>query len=130
MAQVKGLPDVVEDIVAETLDMMEIDSVGLDKSDRAIIEAIIEKYGGGPVGIETIAASIHEDIETIEDVNEPYLMQLGFLKRTPRGRVATKRVYEHLSLEYPAETTEEDRDNEKMTKRNREKQFGQQSLLK
>lgn len=108
MAQVKGLPDVIEDVVAETLDMMEIDGVGLDKSDRAIIETIITKYGGGPVGIETIAASIHEDIETIEDVHEPYLMQLGFLKRTPRGRVATKRAYEHLGVPY--RDTEEGKD--------------------
>lgn len=100
MAQVKGVPDVAQDVVHETLTMMEIDDKGLDKPDRAIIETVITKYGGGPVGIETIAVSIHEDIETIEDVHEPYLMQLGFLKRTPRGRVATRRAYEHLRIPY------------------------------
>lgn len=130
MAQVKGLPDVIEDVVAETLDMMEIDEVGLDKPDRAIIETVITKYGGGPVGIETIAASIHEDIETIEDVHEPYLMQLGFLKRTPRGRVATKRAYEHLGAVYPEERKEEEnRANEKMKIRQGKGQNSQQSLI-
>lgn len=130
MAQVKGSPDVVEDIVAETLAMMEIDDMGLDKPDRAIVETIIEKYGGGPVGIETIAVSIHEDIETIEDVHEPYLIQLGFLKRTPRGRVATKRAYEHLGVAYPEERKEEEnRDNERMRKRQGKGQNSQQSLI-
>jgi holliday junction DNA helicase RuvB len=92
--------DLHTDIVLEALDMIGTDSVGLNKSDIDILETIIHKYKGGPVGLGTIAASLSEDEATIEDFNEPYLIQLGFIDRTPRGRVATKQAYEHLGVEY------------------------------
>src|SRR5256885_1748727 len=78
--------------------MLEVDELGLDTIDRRILRTIVEKYEGGPVGLDTIAVSVSEDPETVEDVYEPFLMQLGFLARTPRGRVATKLAYEHLGL--------------------------------
>jgi len=86
------------EIVKQALEMLEVDKAGLDKADRRILEAIIKKHGGGPVGIEAIAATISEDIETLTDVHEPYLLQLGFLKRTTRGRIATSLAYEHLKI--------------------------------
>ena len=89
-----------KEIIDEALSLMNIDLKGLDRADRELLAAIIKKHEGGPVGIETLAAIIHEDIGTIQDVYEPFLMQIGFLKRTPRGRVATKRAYEHLGLKY------------------------------
>jgi Holliday junction DNA helicase RuvB len=78
---------------------MEIDELGLDDIDRRVLDAIIDKFGGGPVGLETIAAAISEEADTIMDVYEPYLLQLGFLERTPRGRPATARAYAHLGYE-------------------------------
>ena len=81
--------------------MLEIDSMGFDKMDRRMLLAIIEKFSGGPVGIESLAAALHEEKDSIEDLYEPYLIQEGFIKRTSRGRVATKRAYGHLGLEYP-----------------------------
>ncbi len=84
------------------LDRMEIDELGLDASDRSMLTAIIQFYGGGPVGLDTLAAAIGEEAVTIEDVNEPYLMQIGFLSRTPRGRCATPAAYLHLGLQPPA----------------------------
>jgi Holliday junction DNA helicase RuvB len=78
-----------------------VDALGLDDVDHKVLRTIIEKYDGGPVGIETIAASISEEADTIMDVYEPYLMQVGFLQRTPRGRVATRHAYLHLGLEPP-----------------------------
>lgn len=89
------------DVVAKALDLLEIDIAGLSALDRAILVTIIEKFNGGPVGLGTIAAALSEDESTIEEVNEPYLMQLGFLERTPRGRIATRRAYEHLGIPYP-----------------------------
>jgi len=80
-----------------------VDALGLDDLDRKVLRAVIEKFDGGPVGLETIAASLSEEGDTIMDVVEPYLLQLGFLDRTPRGRVATRRAYEHLGLAYPKE---------------------------
>ena len=77
---------------------MDVDDLGLDDIDRRVLKAIIEKFSGGPVGLETIAASISEEADTIMDVYEPYLLQLGFLDRTPRGRIATVKAYEHLGL--------------------------------
>ena len=77
-----------------------MDEIGLDSVDRNVLDCIIEKFEGGPVGLDTIAASINEESDTIEDVYEPYLLQLGFLDRTKRGRVATKRAFEHLGYEY------------------------------
>jgi len=76
--------------------MLEIDNLGLDPSDRRVLDAIITKFGGGPVGVQTLAASTSEEVQTIEDVYEPYLMKLGFLERTPRGRIATQACLEHL----------------------------------
>lgn len=87
-------------VAGEALELMEIDYLGLDQIDRRLLGCIIEKYNGGPVGLLTIAASISEDTSTIEDVYEPYLLQLGFIKRTPRGREATSLAYEHLGLHY------------------------------
>ena len=81
--------------------MLEIDSMGLDDSDRRLLVAIIEKFSGGPVGIETIAAALSEDIGTVEEVLEPYLMQIGFLKRTSRGRVVTNEGFLHLGKTIP-----------------------------
>ena len=78
--------------------MLDVDDMGLDSSDKRLLRAIIEKHSGGPVGIETLAASISEDIGTIEEVVEPYLLQIGFLKRTPRGRTVTKQAYIHLGI--------------------------------
>jgi len=97
MAEVKGKGQVNREILISTLEMLEVDPLGLDESDRRLILAIIDKHDGGPVGIETLAASISEDIGTVEEVLEPYLMQIGFLKRTPRGRVATIKAYKHLN---------------------------------
>ena len=80
--------------------MLEVDELGLDDIDRRVLLTIIEKFEGGPVGLETIAAALSEESDTIMDVVEPYLLQLGFLNRTPRGRVATRRAYEHLGIPY------------------------------
>jgi Holliday junction DNA helicase RuvB len=100
-AQTRAEGVITGPVAGEALEMMEIDYLGLDDIDRRILLTIIDKYAGGPVGLPTIAASISEDPSTIEDVYEPYLMQLGFLKRTPRGREATARAYEHLGLPPP-----------------------------
>ena len=85
----------------EALDQLEVDRSGLDQTDRLILETIITKFGGGPVGLDTLAAAISEDSSTLEDVCEPYLIKTGFLNRTPRGRVATKLAYDHLHMEMP-----------------------------
>jgi Holliday junction DNA helicase RuvB len=100
-AQVRADGTITPETAAEALSMFEVDQLGLDRLDRRILLTIIDKFGGGPVGVETIAASISEERDTIEDVYEPYLMQLGFLDRTPRGRVATARAYEHVGRELP-----------------------------
>ena len=97
-AQVRGEGRIDERIALEALGMLEVDELGLDIVDRRILRTIVEKYDGGPVGLDTIAVSVSEDPETVEDVYEPFLMQLGFLARTPRGRVATKLAYDHLGL--------------------------------
>jgi holliday junction DNA helicase RuvB len=99
-AQVKGDGRVTHKLAVAGLNMLEVDPLGLDDIDRRVLRSIIEKFNGGPVGLETIAASISEESDTIMDVVEPYLLQLGFLDRTPRGRVATPRAYEHLGLTY------------------------------
>jgi Holliday junction DNA helicase RuvB len=85
----------------DALDLLNVDQLGLDDIDRRVIRTIIEKYNGGPVGLSTIAASISEEPDTIMDVVEPYLLQLGFLDRTNQGRVATKIAYDHLGMEFP-----------------------------
>ena len=102
-AQVRAAGAVTAEIAAEALHLLEVDVLGLDDIDRKILCTIIEKFEGGPVGLETIAASLSEESDTIMDVCEPYLLQLGFLERTPRGRVATRRAYEHLGLSYSPE---------------------------
>ena len=97
-AQVVGNGVITADIADEALKRLHVDKMGLDRIDRRVLKCIIDKYDGGPVGIETIAAAVSEERDTIEDVYEPYLMQLGFLGRTPRGRVATKLAYDHLGI--------------------------------
>ena len=93
---------VIDEAVAKKgLDMLEVDSLGLDRTDRAMLGAMIEKFGGGPVGLDTLAATTGEDAITIEDVYEPYLLQLGFIMRTPRGRICTPRAYSHLGYTAP-----------------------------
>ena len=106
-AQVKGEGKITEKLVHEALKMLEVDEMGLDSSDRRFIKSIIEKHGGGPVGLETIASTISEDIGTIEEVIEPYLLQIGFLKRTSRGRVATPSAYEHFGKTPPKDTKQQ-----------------------
>ncbi len=96
--EVKSKGKITKPLVKEALNMLEIDEIGLDGIDRKLIKSIIEKHAGGPVGVETIASTISEDIGTIEDVIEPYLLQIGFLKKTPRGRTATRQAYKHLGL--------------------------------
>ena len=100
-AQIKGNGIIDEDSADYALEKMEIDNLGLDNIDRLLLETMIKSYNGGPVGLETIAAAIGEEAVTIEDVYEPYLMQIGFLGRTPRGRVATVAAYEHLGITKP-----------------------------
>jgi Holliday junction DNA helicase RuvB len=100
-AQVKGKGVITEKIALEALGRLEIDPIGLDEVDHKILRTIIEKFNGGPVGLDTIAAAISEEADTIMDVYEPYLLQLSFLERTPRGRLATRFAYEHLELPYP-----------------------------
>lgn len=100
-AQVRGQGRITREIAAQALDLMQVDPLGLDDVDRRVLKAIIEKYNGGPVGLNTIAAAISEEADTIMDVVEPYLLQLGFLDRTPQGRVATKLAYSHLGAAYP-----------------------------
>src|SRR5258708_14084375 len=98
--QVRADGKVTQKVVKEALDLLQVDPLGLDDVDRRVLKTIIEKYNGGPVGLNTIAASISEEQETIMDVVEPYLLQLGFLDRTPQGRIATRSAYDHLGLKY------------------------------
>ncbi len=100
-AQVRGDGVVDIEITRFGLQAMDVDHRGLDEMDRRLLRTIIEKYGGGPVGLDTLAASLREDRETIEDVYEPYLLQEGLIERTPRGRVATQEAYKHLGLQCP-----------------------------
>lgn len=99
-AQVKADGVITREVADAGLRLMEVDALGLDQVDHRVLLAIIQMYGGGPVGIDTLAAATSEESETIEDVYEPYLMQIGFLQRTPRGRVATRAAYEYLGLPY------------------------------
>ncbi|MCY3639325.1 MAG: Holliday junction branch migration DNA helicase RuvB [Chloroflexota bacterium] len=99
-AQVIGDGVITADIAREALSQLEVDGRGLDGTDTRMLRSIIEKFDGGPVGLDTIAASISEDSDTIEDVYEPYLLQLGFLDKTPRGRIATRLAYDHLGFNY------------------------------
>jgi Holliday junction DNA helicase RuvB len=99
-AQVRAQGVITHEVAEAALRLLEIDSLGLDSLDRIVLEAIITKFGGGPVGLDTLAASVSEESDTIMDVVEPYLLQLGFLERTPRGRIATRRAYTHLGYPY------------------------------
>lgn len=107
-AQVRADGRITEDVAHAALDLLEIDHLGLDNFDRRVLGSIIEKFGGGPVGLETIAASISEEADTIMDVVEPYLLQLGFIERTARGRVATVHAYDHLGISFPASRQSDD----------------------
>lgn len=100
-AQVRAEGKITADVAADALQRMDVDNLGLDEIDRKVLRTIIEKFNGGPVGLNTIAASISEEADTIMDVYEPYLLQLGFLDRTSQGRIATARAYEHLGLRNP-----------------------------
>jgi Holliday junction DNA helicase RuvB len=95
-AQVKGGGVITEEIAREAIAMQGVDELGLDKTDRTMLTTMMDKFGGGPVGLDTLAATTGEDAVTIEDVYEPYLMQLGFLMRTPRGRVCTPAAWHHM----------------------------------
>jgi holliday junction DNA helicase RuvB len=99
-AQVRAKGTVTEKVAEEALGLLEVDALGLDDTDRKMLRMIISKFDGGPVGLETIAAALSEEADTIMDVYEPYLLQLAFLERTPRGRIATKNAYDHLGLPY------------------------------
>lgn len=99
-AQMHGETEITRQVAQKAMQLLEVDELGLEPSDKHILRVIIEKYNGGPVGVKTIAASCGEEMETIESVYEPYLMRLGFLARTPKGRVATEGAYKHLGLEF------------------------------
>jgi Holliday junction DNA helicase RuvB len=107
-AEVKAGGSITAEVAEAGLSMMNIDRIGLDEMDRRILLTIIEKYNGGPVGLNTISASVSEEPDTIMDVVEPYLLQLGFIDRTAQGRVATKAAYEHLGKTYVPTTDQPD----------------------
>nr|WP_315273586.1 Holliday junction branch migration DNA helicase RuvB [Selenomonas sputigena] len=102
-AQVEGAAAITAAIADAALDRLEVDRIGLDHTDRRMLLTMIQKFAGGPVGLETLAAAISEESDTIEDVYEPYLLQLGFINRTPRGRIVTRAAYEHLGVPYVGE---------------------------
>jgi holliday junction DNA helicase RuvB len=104
-AEVRGAGVVTADVASSALDLLEVDHIGLDRLDREILRTICDKFDGGPVGLSTLAASIGEEQDTVEDVYEPYLLQRGLIERTPRGRAATKRAFEHLGLQPPGPLT-------------------------
>ncbi|MDH3190199.1 MAG: Holliday junction branch migration DNA helicase RuvB [Acidimicrobiia bacterium] len=101
VARADGVIDT--DVAALALDVFEVDQLGLDKVDRSILDAVVNKFGGGPVGLSTLAIAVGEEPETVEDAYEPFLLQIGLLKRTPRGRVATSNAFEHLGIEAPVD---------------------------
>ena len=104
-AEVRREGAITDEVAAEALTLLDVDELGLDDTDRRILRAIVEKFDGGPVGVETLAAATSEETDTIMDVYEPYLIQLGFLQRTPRGRVATRQAYAHLRISPPPTLT-------------------------
>ncbi len=106
VAQVRNQEEIDAQVCRESLKLLEIDSLGLDETDRALLTTIIERFNGGPAGLSTLSAATGEDHSTIEEVYEPYLMQIGFLSRTPRGRMATPAAYEHLGKKVPANLQE------------------------
>jgi len=105
-AEVKGDGVINREVARIGLNMLEVDEEGLDKLDRSILSAIIQKFGGGPVGLDTLAAAVSEEPDTLEDVYEPYLLKIGFIQRTPRGRIATARAYAHLGHPVPVQQGE------------------------
>jgi holliday junction DNA helicase RuvB len=105
-AEVRGDGTVTAAVAGHALDLLEVDHEGLDRLDRELLRAICELFGGGPVGLSTLAVAVGEEQDTVEDVYEPYLLQRGFIERTPRGRAATRRAWAHLRLEPPAETAQ------------------------
>jgi Holliday junction DNA helicase RuvB len=105
-AEVRGNGEITKNIAQQALDLLDVDVLGLDELDRRVLRAVVEKYHGGPVGLNTIAASISEEQDTIMDVVEPYLLQLGFLDRTPQGRMATPLAWEHLGVAYPSNSNQ------------------------
>lgn len=107
-AQVRGDGKITLPLAREALNMLDVDELGLDRVDRAVLSAMIDKFGGGPVGLDTLAATTGEDAGTIEDVYEPFLLQLGFLMRTPRGRVLTPSAYRHMGRACPQDKTQDD----------------------
>lgn len=113
-AQIKNHQSVDSVVAKQALEMIDIDEIGLEPADRNILDTIIKKFGGGPVGVQTIAAATSEEVQTIEDVYEPYLIQLGFLARTPRGRVVTKNGFEHLGHEYTPTPNEQNKQINKL----------------
>ena len=108
-AQVVADNVITLEVAKTALAQLEVDRIGLDSMDMRVLQSIVEKFGGGPVGLDTLAASISEESDTIEDVCEPYLLQLGFLDRTPRGRMATRRAYDHLGVEYEDDASNQPR---------------------
>ncbi|MDH3468439.1 MAG: Holliday junction branch migration DNA helicase RuvB, partial [Gammaproteobacteria bacterium] len=100
--EVRGDGVITLDIATRAMDLLEVDEHGLDQLDRALVLSIVEKFDGGPVGIDSLAAAVGEERGTIEDVIEPYLIQQGFMMRSPRGRVATNKAYRHFGLKPPA----------------------------
>jgi Holliday junction DNA helicase RuvB len=113
-AQVRAQGVITKEVAMDALSRLEIDRLGLDETDRRVLHTIIEKFEGGPVGLSTIAASISEETDAIMDVYEPYLLQLGFLVRTPRGRVATRKGYEHIGVPYPVRFEDSDAEQPKL----------------
>jgi Holliday junction DNA helicase RuvB len=101
-AEVRGAGRIDQEVAEEALDLLEVDHAGLDRLDRDILKTICQKFEGGPVGLSTLAVAVGEEADTIEDVYEPYLLQQGFIKRTPRGRVATAAAFEHMGIERPS----------------------------
>lgn len=100
-AQVSGDGHITAELADKALGLLEVDKIGLDHTDRRMLDTMIRKFAGGPVGLDTLAAAISEETDTIEDVYEPYLLQLGFINRTPRGRLVTRAGYEHMGIAYP-----------------------------
>ena len=100
-AEVRADGAITQSVALRALELLEVDSNGFDEADRRLLRAIIDKFGGGPVGLNSIAAAISEEKEAIEDIYEPFLIQIGFLDRTPRGRVATARAYDYFGLPAP-----------------------------
>ncbi len=105
-AQVRYDGVITDRVASDALDLLDVDQYGLERLDRMILETMILKFGGGPVGLDTLAASVGEDSGTLEDVYEPYLLKTGFINRTPRGRVATRQAYEHLGYDFPEDPAE------------------------